>query len=720
MAKTKAPAGDDEYDRHREDMAGRSRSRSTKGRDIGDVPPIANVRRRANCRKSLRKFCETYNPEAFSLGWSADHLRVIARIEEAATLGALYAFAMPRGTGKTTLCRMAALWALSYAVCRYVFVIGANAEKAADTISALKTYIRFLPEYAADFPEVSHAAAALAGIANRASGQTCDGESTLIEWSGDRLVLPTVPPPPNWPKSWPLRADGKVPTAGGVVSAAGLTGDGIRGSLLTLTTGESIRPDLVLIDDPQTNESANSKTQNVTREQLVSADVLGMAGPGRQIAAVMPCTVIAPGDFIDRMLDRQKHPLWRGERTGILKSLPTDMEAWDVYFEVYRRCAQKEPPDFAEANAHYLANRAALDAGAEAAWPDRKLPGEASAVQHAMHLYCRDRRAFFAEYMNAPLDDSQTCDVLDCEAVARRVTNLGRGVVPHECTRLSAFFDVGQELLWYAVVAWDERFGGSVVSYGSWPEQRRTYFTAADARPTLADATGHQAVDAAVHAGLTSLAAAVLGAVYTQEETGLEFRVGKCLVDANWGQQTGTVYNWCRRSLHAGIILPSHGKFIGAAAAPMAAWQKLPQETVSKPGTPAWKITAARTGRRHVLFDTNGWKSFVAERLRTPPGAAGCLQLHAGDHRLLADHVTAEYPVAVTRASGGPRVNEWRDKPNRDNHIWDCLVGAAVAASIGGLDWDSGVAAGEPPRAPQPRRRVKLSELYAKKHGGSR
>src|SRR5581483_6577574 len=97
----------------------------------------------------------------------------------------------------------------------------------ADTIAAVKMFARFLPEYAADFPEISHAARSLAGIANRASGQLCEGEPTMIEWSQDRIVMPTVPPPENWPRSWPLREDGMVPTAGRVVGASGLTGDGI-------------------------------------------------------------------------------------------------------------------------------------------------------------------------------------------------------------------------------------------------------------------------------------------------------------------------------------------------------------------------------------------------------------------------------------------------------------------------------------------------------------
>src|SRR5262245_10104363 len=326
---------------------------SQTGREIAPLPEIANVRRRSRCRRSLKLFCEVYNPGAFSLSWSADHMKAIARIEEAVLLGALYAYALPRGSGKTTLLRMAALWALSYGHRRYVFSIGANQEKAGDTLAAVKTWMRFLPDYVADFPEVGYPANRLGGIAQRAGGQLCEGEPTLIEWGKERIILATVLPPGNWPRGWPRRSDGVAPTSGAVLSASGLTGDGIRGSLLTLTTGETIRPDLVLLDDPQTSESSNSPTQNVTRERLVSADVLGMAGPGRSISAMMAATVISPGDMVDNLLDRTKHPLWRGERTRLLKSMPGNLDAWERYREVWARCALKEPPDFAEANAHY-------------------------------------------------------------------------------------------------------------------------------------------------------------------------------------------------------------------------------------------------------------------------------------------------------------------------------------------------------------------------------
>ena len=75
---------------------------------------------------------------------------------------------------------------------------------------------------------------------------------------------------------------------------------------------------------------------------------------------------------------------------------------------------------------------------------------------------------------------------------------------------------------------------------------------------------------------------------------------------------------------------------------------------------------------RHVLVDTNYGKSFVHARPAVATGDPGCLSLFspdavAGDHRLLAEHLTAEYRV---RTSGrGREVDEWKlQAQGRDNH----------------------------------------------------
>jgi len=101
-----------------------------------------------------------------------------------------------------------------------------------------------------------------------------------------------------------------------------------------------------------------------------------------------------------------------------------------------------------------------------------------------------------------------------------------------------------------------------------------------------------------------------------------------------------------------------------------------------------WRITTTVGKRaiRHVLFDTNFWKSFVHARLVVSQGDPGCLSLFEAmpeQHRLLAEHLTAEYRV---RTEGrGRTVDEWKIRPEQsDNHWLDCLVGCAVAAATQG------------------------------------
>lgn len=75
-------------------------------------------------------------------------------------------------------------------------------------------------------------------------------------------------------------------------------------------------------------------------------------------------------------------------------------------------------------------------------------------------------------------------------------------------------------------------------------------------------------------------------------------------------------------------------------------------------------------------------------------------------HRLLADHVTAEYRVKTE--GRGRTVDEWKARPNHpDNHWLDCLVGCAVAASIQG----SVLFGTEPPSPQQKRKRYTQKDL---------
>jgi hypothetical protein len=143
----------------------------------------------------------------------------------------------------------------------------------------------------------------------------------------------------------------------------------------------------------------------------------------------------------------------------------------------------------------------------------------------------------------------------------------------------------------------------------------------------------------------------------------------------------------------------------------MAEWPKRAGERVGH----NWRLRgdAEVKGIRHVTFDTNWWKSFAHARLAVAMGDRGCLSLF-GDkpdlHRMLADHLTAEYRVPVE--ARGRRTDEWKVRPERpDNHLFDCLVGACVAASM------QGVVLTEARQRPagQPKKRVSFSDMQARR-----
>ena len=54
---------------------------------------------------------------------------------------------------------------------------------------------------------------------------------------------------------------------------------------------------------------------------------------------------------------------------------------------------------------------------------------------------------------------------------------------------MTMFIDVQASLLFFVVTAWEDNFTGYVVDYGSFPDQKRPYFTLRDARYTLSMAT---------------------------------------------------------------------------------------------------------------------------------------------------------------------------------------------------------------------------------------
>jgi len=677
------------YEERKRHQAERHAAAARAAQDIGEIPGVVNPRRKAKAEKSFRFFCNTYFPGIFYLQWSDDHLKVIAKIERAVRTGGLFAMAMPRGSGKTVLCQAAVLWAALIGATPFVCLVAASADRAHKLLETIKIWMETGELLNEDFPEVTYPVRRLERITNRQRGQRYRGIPTRIEWISDKIVLPTI--------------DGSK-ASGAAISSSGMKGSEIRGLNHARPDGTVVRPQLVMVDDPQTTESAWSPSQSYRREAILAGDVLGMAGPGKKIAGLMACTVIRPGDMADNILDREKHPEWQGERTKMVYSFPTNEKLWSEY-AMLRAESLRSDGDGSPATKFYRKHRKAMDAGAVVAWKQRYNEDELSAIQHAMNLRFRDEAAFFAEYQNEPTVEAEDDEMLTADQIAVKLNGYRQGVIPVTCNHLTMFVDVQQKLLFWTLCAWEDNFTGYVADYGTWPDQKRANFTLRDARHTLARAKPGAGREGQIYAGLEALAGERLPRAYRRED-GAEMRIDRCLIDANWGQSTDVVYQFCRQSPFAGVLLPSHGRYVGASSTPFSDYTRKRGDRVGL----HWRIpsTIGRRRVRHVLVDTNYWKSFVHARLAVAIGDPGCLSLFGRDekaHRMLADQLTAEYSVRVE--GRGRTVDEWKLKASRpDNHWLDCLVGCAAAASMQGA-----ALAGMGKGIARKRKRVKLSDL---------
>lgn len=617
----------------------------------------------------LQLALETYFRETFPLAWSHQHIEVIDALHQVLCFGGLFALGMPRGSGKTSLCIRVALLAVLFGWRKYLVLIGATQAAADQMLDVIRVELETNELLAADFPEVCHLVRALEGIAQRSKGQLLDGVPTAMKWAGRKLVLPYVP---------------GSQASGGVIQAVGLLGR-VRGMQHTTPDGETIRPDAFLGDDLQTDQSAANVKQVEKRENTLNGAVLNLCGPGKRMSGLVTITIQKKGDLADRLLDRKLNPKWQGRKFALVERWPDAKEHWEQY-------AEKREIDLGDGNVllpkatrFYRKHRVEMDRGAVVPWSHRREPHELSALQNAYNLKLDNPTTFDAEFQNDPAAAITAEGLIaapDSDQLVLRVSGYKRSEIPIEAEHIVAGIDVQQSVFFWLVAAVAKDFTGWIVDYGTWPEQQiGHYWTLGDEQATIQNATGIQSLDGSLFAGQEQLFDWLLARPFRRDD-GAVMKIDRALIDANWGPSTKTVYSYIRQSTWS-QLMPAHGQGITAKQQPIAHRKRKPGERYGD----EWYMPRVRGTRvpRHVIFDANLVKTMAAQRLQQPVGEAGAWTLYQAPtiiHRMIADHLSAEYPVQTM--GRGRELYEWILRPGRDNHWGDCLNMAMVAALMEG------------------------------------
>ena len=657
---------------HSAQVAARSREQYALAAEIGAIPPPKNRRRRNAARKSLLKFLTTYFPHSTGLKpFSDDHKRMAADQERTIRHGGRHVNAIYRGAAKTTMSENAAIWAALYGLRAFALVVGINATASASNIDSIKAELAENDLLAEDFPEVCLPIRALANKPQRAPHQTCQGKHTHIVWRADMIVLPTI--------------QGSV-ASGAIITARPYAK--ARGVKYKRRDGLQVRPDLVIVDDPQDDESAATQLQVKKNLTILRKGLLQTGAHQKNLAVIVNATIICHNDMIETLL---ADPAWQGQRMPMIRQWSGVHETlWlKDYAEIRRTFDRSIPGDqqraHREATAFYRKHRRAMDAGCKVSWKHCYKPGvELSAVQHAYNILIDDGEEVFAsEYQQEPFEPGDHGPLrLIAEQIAAKLTGLARLVVPKQAQWVAAYIDVHDRLLYYVVAAWEPEFGGGPVDYGTYPRQPVAYFAQSSAPLCMADVHPGLAEDAWLLAGLKAQTDDLLGRSFKRED-GATLRIGRLLIDAKWGQKTELVKQFCRRHPQGGsIVLPAMGIGLGPTRRSFSEYRREPGAVIGV----NWRLAVQTGGDRVLSIDTNWWKTFAATRLAMPVGTPGGWELFGRqpkEHALFADHMTAEEPKTIIHKETNRERTVWEWKPDRpDNHLWDCLVGAAVAGSM--------------------------------------
>ena len=683
---------------HRDRQAQKSREQSKAVADIGDIPEITDPERREACKGDPELFAKTYFshvPYGVFMPIEDMHREILHDFDEVALHGGSVSIAAPRSGGKTTCAIISIIRAQVYGFVKSDVYACENKDLAVDRLALIKRIYETNDMLLEDFPEVCYPIRCLEGKPQRQTSQMCNGELTDIKWTATQIALPKIRD----------QKTGKLtPGSGCRLTVAGME-SGVRGIL-----DEVGRPDRVIIDDPQGDDAASSLVMRGKRRKIIGKALGELGSQYSNLAMIMLCTIIEPGDIADEFTDREMRPEWGGRRYKYMPCMPTRMDLWDKYIAM-RQEDQRGGDRYARrAHKYYLKNRKKMDAGCVLTLPNayagkhviippmtktkNALPDgteiEASAIQSAFNVIAkRDGPEIFAcEYQNDPILPEGSDHDLNVKDLCERTNGYKRNQIPIDAQTITTYVDIQGRLLYYVVVAWAQDFTGYVVDYGTWPEQKSKRFTAGNAQQTYARAKPGAGFEGQLYNALEKFTDELMDHVWKREDNA-RLQVSLCMFDAAWGESTDIVFQFCRQSRHAARLMPAYGKYYGAKSKPFNEVKKQKGEMLGL----RWKIPSPRGRRqvRYMIIDTNYWKTFTAVRLKTVIGDRGAITFfgkrgtpNAGvEHEMFLEHLASEKCVEVEAKER--KVSEWDTPPHAENHWWDCLVGCGVAASKCGV-----------------------------------
>lgn len=611
---------------------------------------FANIdwKRRNAAEKSIVKWVQTY-----CLGVLLDDAPppkgkdVLQQMSNAIQSHSNYLICMSRGSGKSSYIECVTLYALALGIQKYVVIISNNARAASGLLSDIWRAISE-PDtpFAQDYPNVCFPFQVCKGSYRRR--QLYKGQSTEIQKTANNITLARL-----------RDEDGnELPSSGSVVTVRGISG-GLRG----MKHGK-MRPSLVLLDDLQTTEIAESPEQVEKLMTLIKKDVMNLGGKER-LSILQTATPICPDDLVEKFKNDIN---WKTTTFKAIEKFPKDLKSknslWSQYFKLFDAesitgAEHKESLDF------YKQHQAQMDEGSEVFNPYRysMKDGHISAIQKLLEIqHVIGNAAFQSEYQMAPVKNSYSIDISP-NKVLTKITEHKECEIPDGYLFVSGAIDLNTS---YAATAALVAFKPDTSSQILWHE---TFPTNIDQK--LPDA----AYSAAVHELLQNVC---------QSIKSLNVKIDGLAIDAG-GRNWSAVCEFAKHSMRT-VGIPACA-FAGRSANIFNPFVRSRlRDSIGRTVLcgDAQEHVKSGAGQKYVFFDADFYKEAAQKALICPIGAVGSCGLYFGDveeHKDFAIQVCNE-KLRFVQHKAGRDIYSWTSKEPHD-YLDVMSMCYAVAASQG-------------------------------------
>jgi len=645
-------------------------------RDI-QLPEVSDPKLRRELEQDPERWLGTLFPHYFS-SWLPIQRQIRESIDFIVSNGGDQANAYPRGIGKTAITegeigvRLPVIGAFKFAV-----LVSANADRCSEILDNIQELYDVPIEETDDlffrlYPEVVGPIRALERSPQRAEKQTYRGEFTYGMWTSGAIRLPRV----RFCESCLCLAAEMVdevwicescnqPMGYSRASGCMIRSFGLHEPIRGLRKGAQ-RPQVVVIDDPDTPESAVSDTETKKRVKTIEKDLGGLGGR-RRVGRLINTTLQNDTCTSAIFTDPKRKPSWKAKRVGMVERWPTQKGLWDQYIELRQEGMQYRDDKLGrEAHAFYLANREAMDEGAiviDPFWFDGEVLPDGSQKQVSTIQAVHDAAAdsgwdyVLTELQNNPPEIIDSGDEGINEGIVRgiaegyggRLTGLPKGICPEASLGITVFIDCGKRRLTYNADAWFDGEQSVTIDY--------------EHVPTIdPDVVGE---DAAVAKALIDLRDWFRLNPYKTEAGD---RAPEPFFAVDSGDFTKTVYETIRG-------FGSRWYVTKGSSRPLKGGKRFEKSRIE--------------GCQFVLMDADYWKDETHKAFMICPlngsgnQTRGSTRLFGKDHR---DH--KEYAAEmvaeklVTEFVDGKGVKaEWK-KFSRDNHFFDAKYGCRCLAAV--------------------------------------